>query len=303
MTDSDLYAEAHAILAEVGEHIRTPVNDAELLRLHSNAIFALPSAGLVIRIATKPGAWERIAASVAVTRWLSARGFPCVVPVDFDEQPLVVHERSVSIWRHEPTVDEPGPAGADLGRILRTLHEQPVPPHPLSRFTAPFSSVAGAIETTPDAMSTAHRDWLTDRIAQLGELWAGLEFPHPPSLIHGDAHPNNLMRTSSGEILLGDWDHVAIGPREWDLMQIHYTWRRFGRPSADDVEAFTVAYGWDVRDWSGLDTLIAAREISGLSSYIRTALSKPFARKEIARRLDALRECDVMARWDPPPPE
>jgi hypothetical protein len=303
MADSDLYAEVDAILAEVNERIQAPVEDAKLLHLHSNAIFALPSAGLVIRIAIKSGARDRVAASVAVTRLLSSRGFPCVVPAGSDQQPLVVRGHAVSIWRYESTVREPRPTGADLGEILRSLHEQPAPSHCPGQFDPPFSSVVNAIETTPDAMSSSDRDWLNGRIAELRGLWLDLEFPYPPSLIHGDAHPNNLMRTSRGEILLGDWDHVAIGPREWDLMQVHYTRRRFGRPSANDIERFTATYGWDVREWPGLDTLIAAREISGLSSYIRTAPSRSFARKQLAHRLHTLRHGDVMARWESPPPE
>jgi thiamine kinase-like enzyme len=56
-----------------------------------------------------------------------------------------------------------------------------------------------------------------------------MNFAVPAGLIHGDAHGGNLMRAESGEIILGDWDHVADGPREWDLIQIHYIRRRFGR--------------------------------------------------------------------------
>jgi Ser/Thr protein kinase RdoA (MazF antagonist) len=301
--DNLLYGTVHAILAAIGRRIEVPVQDARLLRLHSNAIFALPSAGLLVRIATNPDALTGVRAAVAVTRWLAARGFPCVVPADIDEQPLVERDRVVSIWRYVPTVPGPPATGSDLGRLLRVLHAEPLPPHPPGQLGDPFGSVANAIQETPQAMSDAHRSWLSDRIAELRELWPSIEFPHPQGLIHGDAHPNNLMRTSSGGIILGDWDHVAVGPREWDLVQIHYTRRRFGRPSEEDIEGFTEAYGWDIRGWPGLDTVIAIREITGLSPYIRTAPTKAFARQELAHRLDILQHQDTMARWVPPPPE
>ena len=98
-----------------------PSHDARLLRLHSNASFALPSAGLVVRIATNPPALDRVAASIAVTRWLADRGFPCVIPADIDDQPLVIAGHVVSVWRYVPTADAPAPTGAEIGRLLRDL--------------------------------------------------------------------------------------------------------------------------------------------------------------------------------------
>jgi aminoglycoside phosphotransferase (APT) family kinase protein len=111
------------------------------------------------------------------------------------------------------------------------------------------------------------------------------------------------MRTSSGGIIIGDWDHVALGPREWDLVEIHYTHRRFGRPSDEDVAGFTRTYGWDIGAWAGLDSLIAVREITGLSPYIRTASTKAFASRELAHRLDTLQRQDAEAHWSSPPSE
>lgn len=140
-----------------------------------------------------------------------------------------------------------------------------------------------------------------ERIAQLRRAWAEVEFPHPPGLIQGDAHPNNLLRDSLGRVVLGDWDHVAAGPREWDLMQIHYMHRRFGRVSAGQLDEFADAYGWDIHEWPGLDLLVAIRELSGLSPYVRTASGKEFSRKELAHRVDSLQAGDTAARWSSPP--
>ncbi len=303
MGDDPLDETMHSILVAVGRRIGVPVRDARLLRLHSNAILALPSAGLLVRIATNPDALASVRAAVAVTRWLAARGFPCVVPADIDGQPLVERDRVVSIWHYVPTVPGPPATGSDLGRLLRVLHAQPLPSHPPGGLTDPFASVANAIEERPDAMSDAQRRWLRGRIAELREQWPALALPRPPGLIHGDAHPNNLMRSASGGILLGDWDHVAVGPREWDLAQVHYTRRRFGRPSKEDIEGFTSAYGWDIRTWTGLETMIAVREVTGLSAYIRTAATKASAHQELAQRLETLQCHDTAARWASPPPE
>jgi hypothetical protein len=293
--------ETRAILLAAAARIGVPVHDARLLRLHSNATYVLPTAGLVVRIATNPDALQRVDASIAVTRCLASRGFPCVVPAEIADQPLVEAGRVVSVWHYEPTTPGPPPTGAELGKLLRDLHSQPDPPYPLERFVDPFASVATAMAQAPDALPEASRSWLSDRVESLRHWWSITEFPLQPGLIHGDAHTSNVMRATSGEIILGDWDQVAAGPREWDLVQIHYMRRRFGRVTEGDIEAFTMAYGWDVRDWSELDNLITTREITGLSPYIRTAGSASFSRGQLAYRLKTLRREDIAARWESPP--
>jgi Ser/Thr protein kinase RdoA (MazF antagonist) len=303
MRGDSIYDETRAVLEAAGARLGFPVHDAELLRLHSNANFALPSAGVVVRIATNPGALDRVAASITVTKWLADRGFPCVVPADIDDQPLMIAGHVVSVWRYVLTADAPTPTGADIGRLLRDLHAQGDPPHPLRRLRDPFASVASAVEEAPDAMPETSRSWLADRIAELRDQWWEMDFALPVGLIHGDAHISNLMRTTSGEIVLGDWDHVAIGPREWDLVQLHYIHRRFGRADEGDIEAFAKVYGWDIRGWPELDSLIAIREITGLSPYIRTAHTKPFSGQQLAYRLRTLQAGDVTARWESPPAE
>jgi Ser/Thr protein kinase RdoA (MazF antagonist) len=303
MPCDSIYDQARAVLGEAAARLGVPVHDARLLRLHSNASFALPSAGLVIRIATSPGALDRVATSIAVTRWLAHRGFPCVIPAGTEDQPLLIGGHVVSVWRYVPITDTPAPAGADIGRLLRDLHAQGDPPHPLRRLDDPFASVASTLEEAPDSMPQTSRSWLADRIAALRDQWSGMDFPLPAGLIHGDAHLSNLMRAASGEIILGDWDHVASGPREWDLIQICYMHRRFGRAGENDIEDFTAAYGWDIRSWPGLDTLVAIREITGLSPYIRTARTKAFSGRQLAYRLRTLRAGDTAAQWEPPPAE
>jgi hypothetical protein len=295
--------QVRAVLDKAAAHLAVPAHDARLLHLHSNASFALPSAGLVVRIATNPAALERVRASIAITRWLAGLGFPCVIPADIDDQPLVIDGHVVSIWRYVPTADSPAPTGADIGRVLHALHAQDDPPAPLRQLDDPFASVAAALDEAPDSMPETSRDWLAERISWLRGQWSAMNFPLPAGLIHGDAHIGNLMRTAGGEVILGDWDHVAIGPREWDVVQIHYMQRRFGRAGDGGIEAFSAAYGRDIRGWPGLETLIAIREITGLSPYIRSARDKPFSGQQLAYRLRTLRDGDTSARWESPAEE
>jgi len=151
----------------------------------------------------------------------------------------------------------------------------------------------------PATRSGSPRSRLASEISACGQRWDAIRFPLSTGLIHGDAHPNNLLYTRRGA-LLGDWDHVGYGPREWDLVQAVYFHRRFPAP-CDDLDAAARVYGWDLRTWPGVNDLVGIREVSGLGSYIRTAAAKPFARTELAYRIKSLRERDTTASWNSPP--
>jgi hypothetical protein len=284
------------LLAEVAARLGVPTGGGRVLHRHSNLIVAFPEAGLLVRIAAKPEACDRITRSIRVTRWLAGRGFPCTPPKPI-EQPIDIDGRIVTVWDLLDLIEMPKPGGADLGRLLRRLHELS-PPGGLAEFTRPMSGTLRAVQTTTAELG-ADGEWLTDRIGALDSAWDRLDFALPKTLIHGDAHTNNLMQTRDGTVVLGDWDHTAIGQPEWDLCQIHYFARRFGYPR-EQLTAFTTAYGWDVRHWPGLDTLIAVREISGLSPYIRQAADSRFHRDELAYRLETLRAENTDARWRSP---
>jgi hypothetical protein len=289
------------VLADVCRQIGVPASGAELLRLHGSAVYALPSAGLVVRISTNLAARARIAASLGVTAWLAEGGFPCTVPAPVAGQPFTIAGKVASVWNYVPEAPGAPGAAADLARLLRDLHSRPLPPSPPEALTDPLDSVSSALRSAPpDAIPGWQRGWLTDRIGELRARWTGLRFPLPPGLVHGDAHPGNLIRGRDGTVVLCDWDHVATGPREWDLAQVFYTSRRLGFPAPDDVEDFAAAYGKDPRDWPGLATVVAIREVSGLSPYIRNAPAQPFARRELALRINTLQAGDHTARWNRP---
>ncbi|MFJ6661343.1 aminoglycoside phosphotransferase family protein [Streptomyces sp. NPDC091377] len=288
-----------SVVTRLAERLSVDMTGARILHQHSNAVIALPVPGWVVRIASAPDALDRITQSVRVTGWLADQGFPCVIPVSGIDQPLVVDGSVVSLWHFVPATPPAGQAGAALGHLLRRLHHQPLLPFPLPWFDDPFDDVSAAVRQAPDAMTAASRSWLLSRLDGLGRQWPLLPFTRRWALIHGDAHPNNLLHTPDGPIL-ADWDHTAIGPREWDLAQIHYTRRRFGRPTAAEADSFAAAYGWDIRTWDSLDTVIAAREITGLSPYIRNAHRSDFARAELASRLSMLADGDALTRWTSP---
>ena len=68
------------------------VRGARLIRLFATAVYHLPAANAVARVAPvmSPDSVSRLATSVRVTRWLAGTDFPCVEPLPVD-QPVTSH--------------------------------------------------------------------------------------------------------------------------------------------------------------------------------------------------------------------
>ncbi|WP_239513777.1 phosphotransferase enzyme family protein [Streptosporangium sp. 'caverna'] len=288
-----LAEEAFTVLREVCEDLGIDHRDAELLRVRSNAVFKLRSE-IVVRIATAPNALTRLPLVLAVARWLAEQGFPAVRPADeISDQPVVHEGRVVTFWHYVPASGRP--TTTELGEILRSLHRLPVPPVALKRFADPLSEVRRAVDRSQE-LTPCQQGWLRDRIAELTDRWSGLGVDGSPVLLHGDAWIDNLLRCTDGHVVLCDWDGVAVGPREWDLVHTYHGQRRFGLTAAD-VDAFADAYGSDLRSWPGYSTLMEVRDLYAVGIHIRNAGADPFSRRELPRRMDSLTRGEKHARW------
>jgi Ser/Thr protein kinase RdoA (MazF antagonist) len=290
---NSLAEEAFTVLREVCEDLGIDHRDAELLRVRSNAVFKLRSE-IVVRIATAPNALTRLPLVLAVARWLAEQGFPAVRPADeISDQPVVHEGRVVTFWHYVPASGRP--TTTELGEILRSLHRLPVPPVALKRFADPLSEVRRAVDRSQE-LTPCQQGWLRDRIAELTDRWSGLGVDGSPVLLHGDAWIDNLLRCTDGHVVLCDWDGVAVGPREWDLVHTYHGQRRFGLTAAD-VDAFADAYGSDLRSWPGYSTLMEVRDLYAVGIHIRNAGADPFSRRELPRRMDSLTRGEKHARW------
>ncbi|RFU41202.1 aminoglycoside phosphotransferase family protein [Actinomadura logoneensis] len=267
---------------------------AELLRLRSNAVYKLKDP-IIVRIATAPTAAERLPAVLAVTRWLDQHGFPAVRPADhIADQPVMCTGVAVTFWDYVPCSDVPSTT-SELGRLLRDLHAYPAPPISLRSLDDPLASLRANLRQHPESLTPGERDWLSHRINDLTEQWKQLPFAGPPALVHGDAWIDNLFRHHDGHVVLGDWDSVALGPREWDLIHSYHGQARFGL-SQRDVDSFATAYGYDLRTWPGYEALQRIRDLYAVGIHIRNAHGDPFSRQELPRRMRSLIE-GTTDRW------
>ena len=288
MPAANLSGAAPRALAHAARRCGLDASTPQLIRLFATAVYQLPAAGAVARIAlvTSPRSVERLATSVRVTRWLTETGFPAVEPLPVD-QPVVTHGCAVTFWRYLPQ-HGPAPRPADLGHLLRQLHALGTPPFPLPAYQ-PLVSVSRAIRES-QALTEDERGWLAGHCDRLMHAYRQLSFDLPEGMIHGDAWQGNLLRDGK-RVVLADWDAVSTGPREIDLIPTLQA-ARFGLPR-HDRDAFTAAYGHDIRSWAGYPLLRDIRALSTMTALLRDAHHDPTAFEQLQVRLTSLRTGDT----------
>jgi len=288
---ADFPAAAESALRHAVRHSGLDARGTRLIRLFATAVYHLPAADAVARIALAalPETVTRLAISVQVTRWLTGIGFPSVEPLPI-EQPVTTDGCVVTFWRYLPQ-DGPDPVPADLGRLLRRLHGLGPPPVALPAYQ-PLVSARRAIASSR-AIEEGDRAWLGERCGQLLDAYNQLSFQLPAGMIHGDAYRGNLLRDGQ-RVVLADWDAVSTGPREVDLIPTLQA-ARFGLPYIQR-DAFMAAYGQDIRSWDGYKVLRDIRELSTLTALLRDGHVDETARHELQIRLRSLHIGDCR-RW------
>lgn len=291
--DDGLSDSIRVSLHAAGQAVGLSVAGARALRTLGNAVVHLPAAHAIARVAVNRDALPAHQLAVRVTRWLTDQGYPATRPLDV-EQPVLAEGHVVTFWPYLPQ-HGPAPGAADLGRLVRELHAQPAPPFELPT-PHPLASLHTALSREA-LLNADDKRWLATRCEELTDAYNRLDFRLPAGLIHGDAHLWNLL-SDRDRILLGDWDHVCHGPREWDLIPI-YQIVRFGVP-ASEQNAFAAAYGHDLTAWPGYATLKEVRDLYTLASYIRLAPTHPPVHAELEIRIRSLRH-HTNERWHTQP--
>ncbi|KPM52965.1 aminoglycoside phosphotransferase [Frankia sp. CcI49] len=303
----------HRVCASVGIDDR----DAEPIKLTVNAVYRLPHAGAIVRIATSSAMHHRVEKVVQVARWLADHGMPVVRLLPGVPAPVRVDDYVATIWCDAGAGDanpvDAGPRGADrvdadrvdadqgavrsahaLATILRRLHALEPPEPPLPAWD-PLDDVRRRLD---DAEGLAPRDrtFLEGLVSRVEEALGAVRYELPRSVIHGDAHLGNLIHSASGEIVICDFDATCHGPAEWDLVPVALGPLRFGRPPAASAE-LARAYGFDVTAWDGFPALRAVRELKLVTSVVPMLASRPSAAAQFAVRLDSLRSGADHAVW------
>ncbi|MEU2112727.1 aminoglycoside phosphotransferase family protein [Streptomyces sp. NPDC019507] len=263
----------------------------ELLALGENAVFAVGAR--VVRIGRSAELLERAERELAVSAWLEAAGVPAVRAAEPEAR--LVEGHPVTVWHRLPEAVRPAEP-RDLAPLLRQVHALPEAP-----FTLPRRELLGGVERwlrlAGDAIDPADAAYLRERRDGFTAAAATLT-PHlPRGPLHGDALPRNVLVGPGGPVLV-DLETFSSDLREHDLVVLALSRDRYGLdPAAYD--AFTSAYGWDVREWDGCTVLRGARETASCAWVAQHAPSNPRALAEFRRRVASLRDGDPEVRWHP----
>ncbi|MCG7528399.1 aminoglycoside phosphotransferase family protein, partial [Streptomyces sp. OfavH-34-F] len=148
-----------------------------------------------------------------------------------------------------------------------------------------------------DAIDPADAAYLRERRDGFAAAAAALVPQLPPGPIHGDALARNVQVGPDGPVLV-DLETFSSDLREHDLVVLALSRDRYGL-AAEAYDAFTAAYGWDVRAWDGCGVLRGARETASCAWVAQHAPANEAAAAEFRRRVASLRDGDASVRWYP----
>ncbi|MFC7984269.1 aminoglycoside phosphotransferase family protein [Streptomyces sp. NPDC057336] len=269
---------------------------AELIRLGENALFRLVSSPVIVRIARGHEWLPTARKEVAVSRWLGGEGFSAARIVEDLEQPLSVDGYPVTFW-HQIVEGDRKPAYGELGAVLRDLHTLSVPTGlELPRFQ-PFDKQELRIDRAQ--IPEDDRLFLRKRWRELQDRYAELRFETAKGPVHGDAHVQNLMVDDRGRAVLIDFEAFCYDHPEWDLMVTAVEHHSLGWQSDEQYADFVTAYGRDLYDWPGYETLRGLQEFGMTTWLMQNIREDEQTAAEYRRRIAALRDDAAPRDWRP----
>ncbi len=286
-------SEMHHVLDHACASVGLDSTNARLLRGHTNAVILLDTSPVVVKIARRGSRIGDVQRTVRFVRWLMDRGFP-TVPLHASgvDQPIVVNGHAVTFWSYLPQPERPVTA-AQLADPLRELHTLPLPDFQLATHDN-VRAIRKSIRSITSLPASTLR-FLSDRADRLEADLDKVEFFLPEAVIQGDPQHRNALHNGNAPVLC-DWDTVAVGQPEWDLVTIEVHCRRFGYTD-DHYRGFTDGYGCDVRQWPGYSTLRDLRELRMVTTNARKTAHAPGSLAEVERRVEGLRHDDTELLW------
>ncbi|MFB6771244.1 phosphotransferase enzyme family protein [Streptomyces sp. NPDC056337] len=271
-------------------------NGAELIRLGENALFRLASVPVIVRVARGREWLPTARKEVAVSRWLAGEGASAARIVDDLEQPLLVDGYPVTFW-HQIVEGDRKPVYGELGAVLRDLHSLTVPAGlELPRFD-PFGKQELRINRAP--IPEDDRAFLRKRWRELKRRYTELRFASPKGPVHGDAHVQNLMVDDRGQVVLIDFEAFCYDHPEWDLMVTAVEHHSLKWQSDEQYADFVSAYGRDLYDWPGYETLRGLQEFGMTTWLMQNIREDEQTAAEYRRRIAALRDDAAPRDWRP----
>ncbi|TCP41113.1 phosphotransferase family enzyme [Tamaricihabitans halophyticus] len=286
-------AAASDVLSVAGRLAHVDTTDAELIRDGANTLYRLPH-GIVARIG-RAGTAHIARRELRVARWLANVGVPAIQPVAIPAQPHLVRDRPVTWWELLPPHRVATPS--ELGAVLNALHRLAVPSELDLPFYDPFVGIDHAMLADAVGIEPADRDWLVRRFDDLRERYRQADYASSRCVLHGDAWQGNIAVTETGRVIVLDLERFAIGPPEWDLVQLAVDYTDFARLGTGDYQAFVSTYGgYDVTGAPRYRLLADIQEFRWVCFTLSKTATRPEAIQETRHRIHCLRG-DVPRPW------
>ncbi|WKU03470.1 aminoglycoside phosphotransferase family protein [Micromonospora sp. HUAS LYJ1] len=304
------------LTAEAAEEIRrglgairrqTGLNsgEAQLMRYTINAVYKLDNR--VLRLSRGGAAQERAEKVVRGVALLRQHEVPVVDLDETFDQPVIADQWVATIWHYLPHA-EGRPEPVELAAPLARLHAIADSPSYLPQWatiTTARRRLGGLSALPADDLLFTER-WvsrevgmsldslvalLLDQCDDLEGQIAAATWQLPTGLIHGDAHVGNLL---AGRLC--DFDSLAVGPREWDLVPLVHSFVRFGE-SNEPYKQFAAAYGFDLTSSSSWPLLREVRELQLVTSVLDKLPGRPEVAHTLGHRLRTYLAGDRSAIW------
>lgn len=259
---------------------------ARMLAKGRCAIVALPAAGLCARIARECYTAGDLDMELQIARQFSDSGLPFLAPADHILlTPFQSIAGPLTLWPLLKALPRDSLDWHWLGQTLARLHSRTIPEHAVSLWN-PYRTVRDRIN---DYRRNPHADsaiqvLLVAALQELDEMAERLISVSPISMIHGDAHPDNVLVSENGPVLF-DYDLAGIGPSAWDLTETIALSRHRGLPDVL-TSAFIVGYGYDATVSPEFSQLMRVRELLDMSFLLTLVGRHPRAESELAMRLE-----------------
>lgn len=212
-------AEAVDLARSLGIEVDEPIILANVysLRIHlapSPVVARVPTLTGSVRSPVAP--W--LAREIELTRFLAKAGAPIVPPCDdINPGPHPIRGGAISFWKYVRTVPNVEPTQQEFGRMLGELHTVlRTYPDELPLLTAASNDIPATLEIIA-SKALLQADDIALLWAVYERLKPALTKPSGPlQVLHGDAHPGNLIATDQG-LLWNDFEDVCTGPVASDL--------------------------------------------------------------------------------------
>ncbi|PAZ12463.1 deubiquitinase [Streptomyces sp. SA15] len=269
---------------------------AELIRLGENALFRLASVPVIVRVARGEEWLSKARTEVAVSRWLAEEGFPAARIIEDLEQPFLIDGHPVTFWHLIVEKDRKATYG-ELGGVLRDLHSLTLPEGLALPSFNPFDKQQLRLDRA--VIPDDDKVFLRKRWRELEDRYAELRFETTKGPVHGDAHVQNLMVDAQGRVILIDFEAFCYDHHEWDLMVTAVEHHSLGWQTDEQYADFVAAYGRDLYDWPGYETLRGIQEFCMTTWLMQNVQEDAETAAEYRRRIAGLRNDDAPRNWRP----